>query len=283
MTTTPSLPSIRADERGQVMPLAALSLLAVALSIFSVLSMLRSTHEKIRLQNYADAEAYSLAVEEARSYNYYAYSNRAIASTYVQMATLHAYMSLSAMMADSEIAMGIIMFEISAEEFAECCCGPFGAPICIQHCWHSIEAAINGVIYLIDWISNSAGSQVNQIDGKFRTVIKDLNSHAKLLYDSQVQLSGAMAGMLYTGIKSVKNSITNNGGKTSLTDLGTGSLTALMTALNWVHYSDTINNNATAIPPGSYPKGVANDKKEAIMSNVVNATRRPLPGTALAC
>ena len=56
-------------------------------------SVAHAVHERIRLQSYADASAYSMAVVEARAMNYIAYSNRAIAATFVSMATAHAYVA----------------------------------------------------------------------------------------------------------------------------------------------------------------------------------------------
>jgi len=80
-------------KRGQVMVLGCVTMLALALSTLLSFSVAHAVHERIRLQSYADASAYSMAVVEARAMNYIAYSNRAIAAAFVSMTTAHAYVA----------------------------------------------------------------------------------------------------------------------------------------------------------------------------------------------
>ena len=47
-----------------------------------------ATHDKMKLQNTADATTYSAAVVTARSLNYLAYTNRAMAANEASIATL---------------------------------------------------------------------------------------------------------------------------------------------------------------------------------------------------
>jgi hypothetical protein len=94
MSTTPE--SARAPARrttGQVMVLGCVTLLTMALMLMLSFNLTNAIHEKIRLQSHSDAMAYSIAVVEARSFNYFAYTNRAEAAAYVTMCTLHAYMA----------------------------------------------------------------------------------------------------------------------------------------------------------------------------------------------
>ena len=65
-------------QRGQVLPLATLLLLAVAATLFYMFNGGQLVQEKLRLTNTADAVAYSAGVFEARMLNYDAYANRAI-------------------------------------------------------------------------------------------------------------------------------------------------------------------------------------------------------------
>ena len=65
-------------QRGQVLPLATLLLLAVAATLFYMFNGGQLVQEKLRLTNTADAVAYSAGVFEARMLNYDAYTNRAI-------------------------------------------------------------------------------------------------------------------------------------------------------------------------------------------------------------
>ncbi len=71
------------EEDGQALALAALLMFAIALAVLSVSSLGRTIHDEIRLQNAADATAYTLAARQARAFNFYAYANRAQIAQYV--------------------------------------------------------------------------------------------------------------------------------------------------------------------------------------------------------
>ncbi|MCP3137496.1 pilus assembly protein TadG-related protein [Pyxidicoccus xibeiensis] len=79
--------------RGQTLTLAALSLLLLALMVALTFNLGHALRGKVRLQHHVDAQAYSMAIVEARALNYFAVSNRAIAATYVTMNSLHAHMA----------------------------------------------------------------------------------------------------------------------------------------------------------------------------------------------
>ncbi|HUB06952.1 MAG TPA: hypothetical protein VMB50_08125 [Myxococcales bacterium] len=65
----------------------------LAFTLFTTFSIGRAIKERIQLQNAADASAYSLAVMEARAFNFYAYTNRAIISHFVAMMAVYGHMS----------------------------------------------------------------------------------------------------------------------------------------------------------------------------------------------
>ncbi|HAF54731.1 MAG TPA: hypothetical protein DCL01_05825 [Thauera sp.] len=65
-------------QRGQILPLAAILLLAVAATLFYLFNSGQLMQEKLRLTNTADAVAYSAGIFEARMLNYDAFANRAI-------------------------------------------------------------------------------------------------------------------------------------------------------------------------------------------------------------
>lgn len=65
-------------QRGQVLPLTVVLLLAVTATLFYMFNTGQMVQEKLRLTNTADAVAYSAGVFEARMLNYDAYTNRAI-------------------------------------------------------------------------------------------------------------------------------------------------------------------------------------------------------------
>ena len=81
------------SQRGQALPLGAIGLLVGALTVIATLNLGQAVHEKIRLQNSADAAAYSLAALEARSFNFIALTNRTQIVHYNTAMALQSYLS----------------------------------------------------------------------------------------------------------------------------------------------------------------------------------------------
>jgi hypothetical protein len=70
-------------EEGQALVLACLMMLVIALAVITTVNLGHHIHERQRLQNTADAAAYSTAALEARAFNFYAFVNRTHVSHYV--------------------------------------------------------------------------------------------------------------------------------------------------------------------------------------------------------
>ncbi|MCP3057897.1 hypothetical protein LXT21_03810 [Myxococcus sp. K38C18041901] len=79
--------------RGQSLVLAVLLMLVVVLTTFLTFAIGARTRRKIQLQAMADSTAYSLAVAEARAFNFYAWSNRALVAHHVSILSVHAHQS----------------------------------------------------------------------------------------------------------------------------------------------------------------------------------------------
>jgi Flp pilus assembly protein TadG len=75
------------------MPLAAVGLFIMTLGVLATLNLGQAVHEKIKLQNTADAAAYSLAAMEARTFNYIAFLNRAQIAHYNTAMVAQSYMT----------------------------------------------------------------------------------------------------------------------------------------------------------------------------------------------
>ncbi|MDF1562501.1 MAG: pilus assembly protein TadG-related protein [Deltaproteobacteria bacterium] len=84
---------LRRDEEGQTLVLGAVSMLVLALAVMTTISIGEAAYEKIKLQNTADAAAYSLAATQARAFNFFAYTNRAMIAHYNTALTMVAYLS----------------------------------------------------------------------------------------------------------------------------------------------------------------------------------------------
>ncbi len=184
--------------RGQMIILAAVALLALALVVFITFNVTVAVQQRIKLQNYADAKAFSMAVAEARTLNYLAYTNRAIASAYVGMANVHAYMTEAAMLADLKLASATIMGVIVGQELSQCnCC--FIPMCCPWHCVDATEAGLNAVALGADYLSGDMGGRLSQLDGPASKAVSALSSHIDLLHASQTAAKEAVTAMLESG------------------------------------------------------------------------------------
>ena len=186
------------QRRGQTMILGVVSLLVLALIVFITFNVTVAVQQKVKLQNYADAKAFSMAVAEARTLNYFAYTNRAIASAYVGMANVHAYMSEAAILSELQFAGMMVMGVIVGQETSQCMCC-WGGPCCFQHCIHAFEAGINAVGLGIDFFSGKMGGIVSALDGPATDTIEALNTHVSTISTSQDLAKGAIYALLAQG------------------------------------------------------------------------------------
>ncbi len=81
-------------QEGQALVVAALLVLIMSIAVLTTVNLGHTIHERIRLQNTADAAAYSMAAMEARAFNFYAYANRTQVSHYVSAMMWQSLLSL---------------------------------------------------------------------------------------------------------------------------------------------------------------------------------------------
>lgn len=80
-------------QRGQALVFVTVTILLMVIAMMTTYNMGQLTNHKTRLQNTADAAAYSAAVAQARDYNFSAYMNRAMIANDVAVAQLVALRS----------------------------------------------------------------------------------------------------------------------------------------------------------------------------------------------
>lgn len=93
MTPSRTHRSLRRAARGQALILTLMLMLFVTAAVFLTFAVGTRTRRKIQLQAAADSTAYSLAVAEARAFNFYAWSNRAIVAHNISILSVHAHTS----------------------------------------------------------------------------------------------------------------------------------------------------------------------------------------------
>ncbi|MDH4182800.1 MAG: pilus assembly protein TadG-related protein, partial [Nitrospinota bacterium] len=99
---------------GQVMVLALVTLTVIILTMLLVFNVTQLTTEKERMQNTADAVAYSVAVVEGRDLNFAAYTNRAMAANQVTIAQLVGLVSWTRYLYNMAFNLNLIAKALSA-------------------------------------------------------------------------------------------------------------------------------------------------------------------------
>jgi hypothetical protein len=163
--------------KGQVLVLACVTMLTMALMLMLSFAVGNAVHERIRLQGYADAQAYSAAVIEARALNSMAYMNRAIAASLVAQMGHHARWTVA--------EHDINMFEAAATAFFVLA----GLELINKppHFWHSVPAVNSGRKFL-----KKRNEYRQMLDGKkqdWEKAVGSIQKMVQVLHDNQTQMS----------------------------------------------------------------------------------------------
>ncbi|MDC0711809.1 pilus assembly protein TadG-related protein [Stigmatella sp. ncwal1] len=184
---------VKSGKRGQALVLACLSLLLLALMMLLSFNLSYALRQKTQLQQHSDAMAYSMAVLEARALNYFASSNRAIASSYVAMNNVHGYMAAASvtgeMMGAAKKAFGLIILQ----EVALCvaCKGT------CDHCMHVKDA--KDVRDKFSDAQDEYREKAKSKESEFNKVVKLLDEAMDSLHKSQAGVFDETAKALADG------------------------------------------------------------------------------------
>jgi len=150
---------LRRDEDGQALALGAVLLLVLAVALLGFSKLALQVNDRIALQDGADAAAYSLAVEEARAFNVYAYTNRAQIAQYVTALQL---VSIDAMLLG--ILAGLGTFAAITKTMAELCAGPKAAGCLAIPGIGEILVALSRTMAMVEPIVRIAGQAIATFD-----------------------------------------------------------------------------------------------------------------------
>ncbi len=274
-----TLPPLRAlrRPRGQVMILGALMLLLATLCLTMVLNVSWAVHERIRVQNAADAQAYSMGIQVARSYNYFAYTNRAIAGALVGMSILSAYHSEIAAGVDAYFGAAISYFEMASIEFSLACCIPCidgCIPCsCPEHCVHAWEDIYTGYDFLMSWLGGDPGGDIQNTDSSFKRAMDAYKLMITLLYASQAEAYAYVNVELARG----KTNLDDGSGTNLNLPAGTDATPSMLMAFNVAQYAASVDlgtgfhqkRDMTELANSARPQWVA--KRGAVVSTAVLA------------
>ncbi len=169
------------DESGQAIVLGVFTLFILAIMLMMSFNVNQSIHERIRIQQHADSLAYSDAVLQARAFNYFAYTNRAIAAGYSAMATMHAYMAAASVKSEMLRAASNNLVIIAVLEFLLSFC-PYPC-FCFIHCVHMGQAFWDAFQYT--QAADDYEQRAQRLEEDFQDSIRHLNRMVNILHASQ--------------------------------------------------------------------------------------------------
>lgn len=175
------------------MVLSVVTMLVLALMMVIGFNIAHTAHEKIRIQQAADAQAYSVAVLQARAMNVNAVLNRTIAALTVAQMSLHAWNTIATHEVDMLNAGFFGFLGVSAWEASKAKCSKWTP----WHCWDAIEAFFIALDYLSN--KNDYESKLEGKEQQFNQAVKDLYEAKKSLYDQELSLVNKIKGEINGG------------------------------------------------------------------------------------
>ncbi|MCP3104574.1 hypothetical protein LZ198_37500 [Myxococcus sp. K15C18031901] len=252
----------RRAQRGQAIVLGSLSFLVLALMVTLSFNLSHALRRKISLQQHSDALSYSMAVLEARALNYYAVSNRAVASAYVAGNSLHAFMAAASVTGEMLRASGDNFVIIAGLEMLKC---PTCYYKCIEHCIHAIQAMK---------ISGEFKNKGREYDQKVKGFESDFNEAMQGLDDMVDGIHTAQRSVHDKTIQAVKDGSSH--GLAQLKEYSAPGASDLNSSVGSIN----ANEFNCAVDGMECQGSVGNSSPEArarVMTEISNATRSGWP------
>jgi hypothetical protein len=246
---------LQKDEHGQAIVIAAVGMLIMAIGVLATAQIGYAIYERQKLQTIADATVYSLATMHARAYNFFAFTNRAMAVHYVAMMHMQGIISQLTLY---EALFGS-MSDLFNDIYSLGCC----IPECFCACWtwaQSISQAMNGV-------KQSISPVIDALDPTFSQATSALfQINQQTLYRSQQVYKYAMYMINGTGMLQVASQ--------SDPDIDVGVSRLVSGVINTLVWSGLFDSGSEGLP---LPTGAApeNQKAQRIATEIANASRDP--------
>jgi len=244
------------------MVLGCLMMLMLSLSLMMSFSVANAVHERIRIQSHADAMAFSMAVVEARTMNYLAYSNRAIAAAFVSMTSVHAYGAIASSAVTLMEGMRMAMVVALIAEVAKCA-SKRGMCHC---CLHAIQLIIRIVRYQRT-ISNYR-QKVKNLEQPFNNTVRAFVQLADAIHRSQQFMVTAAGNIIAQGKGDFDRMRQHNA------PCAQPGIPGAVGALNTRNFACAMEGSVLDMAAINCPSSASElDNRRRIMSNVVNAAR----------
>lgn len=243
--------------RGQTLVLGALSFLVLALMVTLSFNLSQALRAKISLQQHSDSLAYSMAVMEARAFNYSAVTNRTMAASYVAMNSLHASMAAASVTGQMMKAGQENFSKIAALEALMCSKN--------QHCKHAKEAKE---------ISNKYEKAARQYDNKARALEPGFNAAVTALDKMMDELHASQRRVHERTQEAIRDGMSQ--GLRALAEYNTPGVSGLpdgVGAINAREFDCAVDGKQC---PGG-PSSLSAKSRAQVMAEVANATRTDWP------
>lgn len=272
------------------MPLAAVGIFVMVLGILATLNLGQAVHQKIKLQNTADAAAYTLAAMEARTFNYIAFLNRAQIAHYNTAMVVQSYMTwVGFQLALFGTAVDLTETLQGSAEMGEQMSTP--CPYGVRCLWTALVAVLKAAHTVYKGL-RSAALKIYEAGGKIGHWIVDAMSifSRDVVWQTQLARAAVLNVHILTGmqnyIEKYDKEISFTSGKSAFLNV------AVNAALNSIEYYQTFSSASGTNPYlygivkdaiidrrpwQAYPKRSDDEAKDAfrIMAEISNASRSP--------
>ena len=273
------------NEQGQAMPLAAIGMFTMVLGVLATLQLGTAVYQKIKLQNTADAAAYTLAAMEARTFNYIAFLNRAQIAHYNTAMVVQSYMTwVGFEVAMFGTAVDLLTALKGAVDFG--CSLPY--PVNLAYC--PLKAIISAIQQFASTFRDIAVKIYNVGDDVGHKIVEAMSIFNRAtLWQSQLARAALLNVHILTGMQNYiekhDKEISFKNGKSVLLNL------LVNMALNSIEYYQSFDN-ASGLNPyvygllrdlprvglsGKYTKhkDTAGEDGYRLMAELCHATRTP--------
>ena len=183
-------------KRGQAIVLGSVGLFIMVLGVISTLNIGQAVSERIRLQNAADAAAYSLAAEEARLFNFFAFTNRAQVAHYSAAMTVHSYISYLTYVGGVVGSLRDLIWD--AASVFQCICDlNIDYPFPISEIYCALAEGYSLLGDVLGFALEGFSELVNESDRQAATLIEAMLLFNRAIWRAQLQ-QGLMINLLLT-------------------------------------------------------------------------------------
>ncbi|MFO0597226.1 MAG: hypothetical protein U0228_18075 [Myxococcaceae bacterium] len=249
--------------RGQVLVVACLTMLLLALTLMASFSVSHAIHEKIRIQAAADAQAFSIATLEARGFNTIAYMNRAIAGGIVADLGLHAWRAIASRDVSMYMAGFIAFLMVAAQEFAQC------PKFQIQHCIHGIKALV--IAFKYNSKRSQAKSALEGQDSKWKQAISDYDEMISNIYKDEKKILDNVKSAINGGLvlQQIKSTSAPNATMENFEDYNTVNLACAVEG-------SSFDDKCKSLPWKKAPSVLSASERTKVMESAALAARNPV-------